>query len=695
MNGEHPLRSTHRPLGRAWTALAIAALIVTMGAPARAAAASTFPASQETIIVGSSDGVSRAQADDGIMETLTETDVAPDPVVYPGTETVTTGTLASGNFSTDLLSSDDAYVQYREAVAPPTSTLSNTPAQNGTGCGWSSCPNGNASDDLYASSSLAGAGATYRGLGFALPADAAIIRVEVGIEAYEPSGNDRIAAAVSWDGGTTYCPSVQVNLPGADPNAYTYANLTACGSHPWAGADFAADNIVTRLTHVQVGGVVETLYLDANGVRVMYETNYRLAVRYDWTAIPVGNAYVLTIEAGVSDENVTVEVLTPPSVWSGRLNFTSAGDRTLLYNLTAAEFNAGGPAIRFVDAGGPDDVASDLRVDFVVVTAVTLAYRLDVRQDVSGISGSSPVLVLKGNVSGGGENFNVDVWNVSAGVWDPTLPAAFAAAVGYLNLTLRPEEIDAGTVSVRYTDVNPTNAAPGSLHLDLVAVVANPISAPLDVVPFAAAGVAAAVGVLAFLFLIRRRILPGGEKPREAESGTTAPAPKRATKKVLAPAGTRAVAAILESGHAYLVEEGKPGQGPKLLEDLTRIGRSGLLMTRGDRESTQAQFRFQHTTSVFLGEGRTDAGGDPPTLESIEATIGDFLRENPVGAVLIDDIEFLADGNRFGDVVRFLRRAAAAVTGGKQILLASVRPGTVRPRELDALEQELDVVRLG
>src|SRR5438093_7114638 len=110
MNGEHPLRSTHRPLGRAWTALAIAALIVTMGAPARAAAVSTFPASQETIIVGSSDGVSHAQADDGIMETLTETDVAPDPVVYPGTETVTTDTLASTNFTPLILSPHAAHV---------------------------------------------------------------------------------------------------------------------------------------------------------------------------------------------------------------------------------------------------------------------------------------------------------------------------------------------------------------------------------------------------------------------------------------------------------------------------------------------------------------------------------------------------------------------------------------------------------
>ena len=53
------------------------------------------------------------------------------------------------------------------------------------------------------------------------------------------------------------------------------------------------------------------------------------------------------------------------------------------------------------------------------------------------------------------------------------------------------------------------------------------------------------------------------------------------------------------------------------------------------------------------------------------------------------------DGKRFGDVRRFLRRAVARVSAGRQVLLVAVSPGSVAPRELDALEREMDLVRLG
>ena len=658
-----------------------------------AARAGTFPVSQEVVVTGSSDGANRTLSDDGVMETLTEADVAPDPIVPPGTENITGGTLVSGNFSSDLLTSDDAYVRYREGAAPPVSVVTNGPAQNGTGCSWSSCPEGRVSDNVSASSSAALDMAPYRAFGFAVPTDAANLRVEVGTEAYEPSGNDRISASISWDGGSTFCPAISVNLPGADPNTYSFVNFTACPGHTWATADFTGDNIVTRFTHTQVGGTAETVYLDSNVVRVTYETNYWLSVRYNWSAIPAGNGYTLTIEGAISDENVSVEVLTPPSTWTNRLTFTTATDQTISYALTAAEVVARNLTIRFTDASGPDGIQSDFRVDFIAVTVVTLAYRLDVRQDIAGVSGPSPALVIKGYIGGGGENFNIYVWNVSAAAWSLRIPSAFAPSIAFSNVTLRPDDIDAGAVHIRFADVDPANIAAGTLHLDLVAVTTAVVQGPPDPLPIAAAIGAAAVGSVFLFLFIRRRRTRAGSEPRPAEPAGPAPPPKRAPKKLLAPAGTRAVAALLESGHAYLVEEAKADQSLKVLEDLTRIGRSGLLMTRRTT-SLASRFQFRHTTLTPLAAPGPEDDGKP-SLQSVESTIDEFLRTNPVGVVLVDDIEFLMDGNRFGDVRRFLRRAVARVSAGRQVLLVAVSPGSVAPRELDALEREMDLVRLG
>src|SRR2546425_3272449 len=96
------------PLGRelpfrrpgTWISCAVV-LLVSVSAWAPPARAGAFPVSREVIVTGTSDGVNRTEADDGVVETLTEADVAPDPIVYPGTENVTMGVRTAGNFSAD------------------------------------------------------------------------------------------------------------------------------------------------------------------------------------------------------------------------------------------------------------------------------------------------------------------------------------------------------------------------------------------------------------------------------------------------------------------------------------------------------------------------------------------------------------------------------------------------------------------
>ncbi len=687
-----------RPSRTRAVALGTALLLLALSLAGTRVDAATLTVTQEQVVLGSTTGAAATRLDDGVRETLTEADAAPDPVSLPATESAAPGVRASGSFPGDLQSSDNASLVYVETSPIRAISETRVAGRNATGCGWASCPAGTASDNASAASPANLDAAAYAGFGFALPAGAANLTVEVGVEAYESGGNDRLTVAVSWDGGATYCAPSQVYtaVPAADPNAYAWFNFTPCGGHAWSAADFTGDAIRTRFTHAQVGGTNETIYLDANAVRVAYRirAEYACDMRLDWSSMPAGQAYALTVEAAVSDENMTLEVLTPPSSWTPRHTFTATTDSTFTLNLTPAEVNAGAAAIRFVDASGPDANPSSLRVDLAAITSVVLAYGLDVRQEVSGVTGGAPTLTIRGRTGASAENFDVYAWNVSAGTWNLKLRSPFGPTDAYHNASLSPEEVEAGLVRLRYVDADPLDGTPSELDLDLVAVVATAVAqgSPDALVLGGGAAVAVALSLTPFLVLWRRR---SSHRPKE---GRHAPAHPREPGTVVQGSsvlGPGVPAAALKSGRSYLLEEESPARSLKLLEDLTRIGRSGLFLTGRDPRTASEGYRFRRTRSVRLAESGGPTGGDrlAPSLETLRRAIEDFLRGNPVGVVLVEGADFLAERNRPRGVSRFLHDIAEAVARGEQVFLVSVSPATISARERKAFDRALEVRR--
>ncbi|TLZ78117.1 MAG: hypothetical protein E6K08_01800, partial [Methanobacteriota archaeon] len=124
----------------------------------------------------------------------------------------------------------------------------------------------------------------------------------------------------------------------------------------------------------------------------------RLSVKYDFASVPAGDAYTLKIKGYRGDENVNVEVLTPPSSWNTRITIASTTNTLSTYDLTAPEYNSGSPSIRFVDALGSDAIASDVFVDLSVVVSKSFWDRVILMRssDTSGSIWGSQVILASG-----------------------------------------------------------------------------------------------------------------------------------------------------------------------------------------------------------------------------------------------------------------------------------------------------------
>jgi len=230
-------------------------------------------------------------------------------------------------------------------------------------------------------------------------------------------------------------------------------------------------------------------------------TNYRLDLTYEWTGVPAGDSYALSVKGYRSDEDVNVQVLTPPATWNTRLTVNSIVNTLFTYTLTPSEYNVGSPQVRFLDGAAPDPSASDLFLDWVAITTIRLTYSLEVRQNATGIiTGSNPILVVKGNVTAGGENFHVQVWSFTAASWGTLLTAPFTPTNAYHNASLAADHLSGGTVRVRFVDAASQDATRWALSLDFVAVVIMNDQATLT-----NAGVSPASGYIttSFTFFVR------------------------------------------------------------------------------------------------------------------------------------------------------------------------------------------------
>src|SRR5437867_1918905 len=205
----------------------------------------------------------------------------------------------------------------------------------------------------------------------------------------------------------------------------TASTFTSAGSHKWVRLVAPSDSGSTDKVHAVVSnsnsdilayrwsgsgapGSEQVITADTVNENYPYwdlafqgEANYHLDVRHDWTGIPAEDDYTLKVKGYRGDENINVQVLTPPSMWTTRLTITATTNTLITYVLTNAEYNGGTPAIRLVDPAAVDTTQSDVFIDLSVVVTEGHSDRVTIMRslDTSGSTWGSQVVLASGNTA--------------------------------------------------------------------------------------------------------------------------------------------------------------------------------------------------------------------------------------------------------------------------------------------------------
>ncbi|TLZ59334.1 MAG: hypothetical protein E6K13_09930, partial [Methanobacteriota archaeon] len=137
------------------------------------------------------------------------------------------------------------------------------------------------------------------------------------------------------------------------------------GAISWDGTTFTVIGATTFTTNAG------TVTYEVFDLKYRVRNVDQLLVRYDWTGVPPGDTYTLQIKGFRTDEDINIQVLTPPSTWNTRSTVSAMTNTMHQYTLTSSEYNGGSPSVRFVDANGPGSPSSDFYVDYAnIVTNI-------------------------------------------------------------------------------------------------------------------------------------------------------------------------------------------------------------------------------------------------------------------------------------------------------------------------------------
>src|SRR2546427_398055 len=289
----------------------------------------------------------------------------------PATETITTGSRSSGTFPTDILSSNNVYVDYTEAN-PPIAFVND--GSSATPDFWST-----ANTNSFATGSWT-------------PPASGLLVLFVGDEVGSGTPNQPTVSgnSVAWAAIKT----INVGV-----NRLTLFAANSAGSGTGVESQWRSDAFETTAS---ASWSTSSAWLGI-AAELKQLTNYQMEVRYDWSGVASGSpSYALKVEAyHTVGEDFLVQVLTPPSTWTTRITITKTADDNAAqaYTLTTAEFNSGAPAVRFIGATEIGDVTqSDLYLDYVTVSSNSVWDRVVLMRsrDTSGSTWSGQIVLASG-----------------------------------------------------------------------------------------------------------------------------------------------------------------------------------------------------------------------------------------------------------------------------------------------------------
>ena len=152
----------------------------------------------------------------------------------------------------------------------------------------------------------------------------------------------------------------------------------------------------------------------------------------------------------------------------------------------------------------------------------------------------------------------------------------------------------------------------------------------------------------------------------------------------------------VKTGKGYFAETFQREAALRILEPFIRRGYATLVISRVHPDEVKSMLPFDGVQPLWLVDysdttpRKVDAV--PPSLEKLFARASAFLEGSLRTAVAVDGLEFLIDNSNFSSVMRFLRRLIDIVAQRDSLLLATIAPNALGPKERSNLQRELSEV---
>ncbi|UCG69915.1 MAG: DUF835 domain-containing protein [Thermoplasmata archaeon] len=149
----------------------------------------------------------------------------------------------------------------------------------------------------------------------------------------------------------------------------------------------------------------------------------------------------------------------------------------------------------------------------------------------------------------------------------------------------------------------------------------------------------------------------------------------------------------LLGGHCYLIEEEKLKSSIILFRKMLKKGYKGFCITRTNPKHMKSIKELEGISIIWLTDKESaEETTIPPILERIIYEIGNFLKKEEKGCLILDGIEYLISNNNFDAVLRFIRHLIDDVSESKSVFMLTVGPHTLKEQELKILEREMEKI---
>jgi hypothetical protein len=159
-------------------------------------------------------------------------------------------------------------------------------------------------------------------------------------------------------------------------------------------------------------------------------------------------------------------------------------------------------------------------------------------------------------------------------------------------------------------------------------------------------------------------------------------------------AGRQELEIDIVEGESYLVEEQGRELSYGMFASMVDDDYQGIGITRTNPRLLRSRTAGAKPRLLWLTEHESATEETvPPSLEKIMAIVEEFILDNQMSVVLVDDLQYLISCNNFEGAVRFIRSLVDKVSERSAVFLLSVDPNSLSVQERAVLEREMSVVR--